>query len=722
MTMTTKATRAGLLITAAALCLTASAAAQVQPILTPPDAAAQARSDRRPAGLRSARDGSIRQRVLPTVGFVSTWAVSLDGTYSDNYRRLPETIDRTFGVADGDGGLTPLILGELVEVEIPIEGLPEPLDLELIAPVRPNDRVDIEPPDNIIGTLSVQGGTVYDRPGLTGIVQGSLSVVGYTDTDTLDQRLAEPLGQDIEDGLFDELFDLENAEEFLDTGLFLPGSVEPVDTGALLPTLTPTAGRGEIEDVFIQPNLRASATARVVPDLFYVDASAVAQQEALALRNELQEEGAGRLQSQVTFAGGSLSPYVFREMTRGSTVEARYRFSTVQVLDESRRGTDPFDPGLGGEDQRFTNDSVAHEGLLEYRSGELLGRLGFAVRVQGARTDEDGSDVLSEIELGRLSGSGEVSYAVTRELTVLAEAGYDDVSLTLTDPRARLTATDPNDPDADPVTGALAVDENELTGFFWRTGIVAVPGRRTRAAVSVGERFGGTLIEADVSYEPTARLGVTLTAQRSLATGAQDQLAGLGGLNIQTLFILDRLAQVQATTSQQLLEQVVSFSSGFNDVVGQQFGAGAFNRYAAGINYNRPRTSFSASVDYFANEFAQAVTNEEGVTEQVDSDNANLSFNAAAQHVLSRRFSVQANARYLQTDGLFINDLFLDEGEGGAGPDGADTDQLFLSVGGAYQVGPRLSLTARAYRLTRTGGPRLEFDENAIGAGVRFAF
>ncbi|WP_031549336.1 hypothetical protein [Parvularcula oceani] len=591
-------------------------------------------------------------------GLVSQWNLNLNATYSDNFRRLSEQ-RRRFFERDGDLVTQPT----LVEVVNP-DGTP---GIELVD-VPISQLVEVEPPDNVIGSASLRGATVYDRPGLTGIVQGGVRISAYADTQDVNQRLAETVDAP------------------------LPGGIE--DTDSI------TFGISAVDEVFIDPDIAASATARLVPDLLFFDAAAVAQQQALSRRSDIEQESAGRLDDQATFIGGSLSPYVFREFGRDGTLEARYRYTNVFVANENFRQDAAAAEELGRPpDFRFSNDSVAHEGLLEFRSGDLLDRISFALRGVANSTEESGSDVLDQVDLERLSAAGEVGYALNRSVTLTGELGYDEVSLTQTDPR-RIGGL-PN-----------SLNEDELSGVFWNVGFIAVPGRKTRLSMAVGERFGGTLIEIEGSYRPSPRVNLTAAADRQLETGTQDAFRGFGALNSRTLRVVDDLADIQGGSAQRLLEQAVSFQSGFNDVQRRQAGAGAFDRYRLGAVYNNRRTQFGLSAYYTK-------------SDNFGRSNEISSLNFSARRQLTRRTSVNAQMRAIRNEGVFIEDTLLGSDLDQDITTSGGTTQLFGAIGAAYRLGPRFSLTGRVYRSQREGegtGTRLDYEENAVSAGVSWTF
>jgi hypothetical protein len=216
----------------------------------------------------------------------SSWSYYLRATYSNNFRRLPDTLDRRltfpFEVQVGEEN------GEPVFATVP---------------VTTSEEVAIDPPDNIIGSALLSGGSVYRRQGLSAVVSGSIRVSGYTDQAGFDERLEEELQSPIGEGV-------------------LPPGVTEDDI------ISRTFGLNDNNDeIWARPNLTGSASLRLVDNLLFVDASAIAQQQTISRRNDIDIEIDGRLGDQATYVGGSISPYLFREFADGGSVELRYRHS-----------------------------------------------------------------------------------------------------------------------------------------------------------------------------------------------------------------------------------------------------------------------------------------------------------------------------------------------------------------------------------------------------------
>ncbi len=555
-------------------------------------------------------------------GITQNWALSIQATRSDNFRRLTDITFRQDRFGTG----------------------PEDVDLVPVA---------IDAPGNTIVSGGINGATLFQRPSLNGLLSGSLQVGGFLNTDDLDTRLSETA-----------------------TPQPAPG------------TISSTFGLREVEEVFVQPNIVGAVSAQVVDNLFYVDVSALAQEQALGFGTLLAQSGVGRNGNEIIYAGGSVSPYLLRQFANDSTVELRVRTTALAVVDENLDGIN-----LGGVDPdsiQFTNDSYSYEGIAEYTSGTLADRLKFVVGASARQVKEDGSVLQPEVDFTQASVSVDAEYGVTGKITLLGGIGYDEIAFD------------------DVATSVAGSDEDDLGGVYWEAGLRYVPSRRGNAEIRVGERYDGTSVNATVEYQPASRISIRGLAERQLDTGAQD-LAGLvvGGQS-RALASLTALSQTQGSTSSALIDRVLAFEgAGYRDVQLGRFGIAAFNRYGVEAAGNYERTNLSASYFYTDSTF------EGGENTQQE-----LSFRAARQ--LSRTLSAAAEVRYLVNDGNNGAGAFVD---GFAGADGEATEQ-FYRISGAYALGNQLALTASYYFATSnreaTDGTEFEFDENAVTVGLRW--
>ena len=625
--------------------------------------------------LAAAQDAA--QASGPQRRFVSNWQLDTRATYSDNYRRLPE-----------DLALTANYLGRVpVEVE---PGEPPVDPVVTVGQSRRTERID--PLSNTILSATLSGATVYERPAISGIVSGSLTVGTYTDTASVDDRL--------------------NLSSYAvpppPAGL-LP--LDPEADPATPPTfLGVSFGFRQEEETFVQPNLVGSATARLIDDLLYVDGSALAIQRTLSRRQDVQAEGAAQVGDRTTYGGLSVSPYIFREMGANATVEARYRVSALAVVDED------FSGELGGRnveqdgtvrEGRFGNDALGQDVLLEYRSGDLLDRVSFAIRGAGERIEESGSEFLPELQIDRLTAAGDVAYEASRDFAVTATLGVDDV--TVDDGRRGNRSRN-----------ARASDE--YTGAFWSVGFRYNPSQRTQLELSAGERFGGTQINGDLRWRPTDRLTVSGRIDRSLGTGLQGTADGLRGFNSRSADLIEQLSASQAGSSSQLLDRAVGLRGDFGST--QNLASGAQVRDSAALNatYNAGRSSIGAGVSYSKTQRADRVI--EGEPEDVG-DTQLLTVSANARRQVSRRLNVTGRVRLQRAEGRYREDFVLGL------PDDAESTEAFVSAEAAYALGRRISATARVYHARREltdeantalGGIGLDYKENAVSAGLRWTF
>lgn len=463
--------------------------------------------------------------------------------------------------------------------------------------------------------------------------------------------------------------------------------------------LDPASENGqELYDQFIvDQNIRSAATAEFVDNLLYLDLAASTERRALDERSQFSQQSIAANERQATSYSYSVSPYLRTEFSNRSTVAARYRFIDVKIDDEdAAQGVD-----------NFLNDSQSQEVVAEYTSGRLLDRLSFSLRAYAAQTQEQGSDVLPEVDFDQNAYSGSVRYPLSRKLSAVGTIGYDDIDTN-------------NNP---------AFDDDELSGVFWKAGLLATPGRRTRAQLEVGERYGGTLIEGAAEYIYSSRLRFRANLSRNFNTSAQLQNAQQDILQGETLAFSEDLRRLQNLTASDVLDQTLNFNSDLQDLTQRRSGLARSNTADFAVVANAGQNDFTLRVGYDDADFGFQETE-------------TISLNGAWNRRLSRKLDAYARGSYQYTtanggDSLVdcLAALATDPATAGL-PDATltqlcqdtsilDTDTQTLSVlgGFGYRVYQDISAFIQYGHTNRSAdSATLEFKENAITIGLTFDF
>ncbi|MGV6820377.1 MAG: hypothetical protein ACWA5T_07745 [Parvularcula sp.] len=621
------------------------------------------------------------------------WSLNTSLFYTDNFRRLNDKAVRFETSEPFSIGTNPFT-GE-----------------DLSIPLTTTRDVSIDPPDNFIASATFSGSTLVRRPKLSGLISGSVTFGAYLDTDDVDQRALSSATPPVP---------------------AIADFADPLNPGATvnLPVASASFGLRNRSTTFLDPNFRAVGSAQIIENLLYLDVNGLIQEQNLGFGGLAVQQGVGQAGDEIVYGGLSVSPYLFRQFGNEGTLEARVRGTAIQVLKEnidfSATGRFGPDDEASLRGAQFENDSRSAEGLVEYQSGKLFDRFSFKLGAFLRQVVEDGSDLenVREVNFKQASGSADIAYGINRSLSLTAGVGHDDVKF------KDLVPLSPDNPPGATAAEIAALDaarqarldeiadqkrqEDDLTGVFWKVGFRYTPTRRSELGVSIGERYGGTLVQVDGKFRPSKRVTLTVGADRQLNSGLQDFASSAFQLQGQAFGLLTSLAEGQSSAAATLLNRALSFEgSSFRDAQRGQFGFSAINRVRAGVTGNFRRTTAALGVEY-------AETGRNGRDSDLWSANASL------ERQLTRRLSANARMSYSLDDGSFlISDLV--QADPAVEPQLFKTTQSYASLGFAYQLGQRLALTGQAYRVDSgsdgaTRGTQLDYIENAAGIGLRWVF
>ena len=435
-------------------------------------------------------------------------------------------------------------------------------------------------------------------------------------------------------------------------------------------------------------------TVTIADNLLYFDvAGSTSRQLAGENARFSRNINAGRAQ-RVNVHNLAFSPYLNRRFDNGSAAELRYRVSQVFIGDNNN-----------AFDQSFNNDSRTQEAIATYQTGERFDRVEIGLTAYGNKTREFGSPVVQDFEYEQATGLAELQFAMTERFALTGAVGYDEVGT-----------------DAPPEF----IPADQLSGFFWRAGFRARPGRRTDVRLEYGQRYDDDFINADIRYDLSNRLNFSASAGRSFRTRAQAVSTNYEALQRRTLDFVDRLRQGEAGDAEGIIDALTrSNRQGFS---AQNIGFGVANEANARLSAFLGSSS-TASLYGFYNDtdfsFRRITTYGGGV---------------GVQHQLSRRLSAFGDLFYRYVDStadvtscladprLFGFDTTLP----GFDPMAA-CDSLVAFEGVTNTVGGRIGASYRIARNVSAFGeyshterfsenPLLEFGENTATLGLQVDF
>lgn len=237
----------------------------------------------------------------------------------------------------------------------------------------------------------------------------------------------------------------------------------------------------------VAQNLNANGRATIFQDLLFLNASAYATEYSRA--GGLGGGTGGQLsrQDRVQTSSFSVGPLLRHTFADTGTAELSHSYAFQRITGQGLAQNTPFAPAVASGD-RITNTTDA-----SFTSGQDFGRFNFTVSVN--RTAYDGPGVLKNAH--RNSENLDLGYALTRDFTVLAQLGHQDVKYGGTNPL-------------------------RINGAIWSLGGRWTPGPDTSMTARYGYRDGGSAYSFEGSTAPTARTRVTLSYSEAMANAAEE--------------------------------------------------------------------------------------------------------------------------------------------------------------------------------------------------------
>lgn len=464
-------------------------------------------------------------------------------------------------------------------------------------------------------------------------------------------------------------------------------------------------------DFRVNQDIGGASTATIADNWLYLDIAGQTSRQLIGDNARFSANRNAARDQQANVHSFAVSPYVYHQFPNQSTGELRYRFSQVFVDDTESAASS------GVND--FLNDSQTHEALASYRSGALFDRLRFTLTAYGNITDEDGSALLPRIEYEQGSVTAEAQYALGRSIAVSAAVGYDEIETFAT--RTEDVNGVPTDVELD------LFDDDLLSGFFWRAGFTARPGRRTQVRLEYGRRYDDDFIDADIRYDFSDRLRLIAGASRTFQTRAQSINRRFQSLQQRTLQFADRLRQGrdEEISPKALIDSITNV--GQSQVNAQAVGIGTSNDAFVQLNGAFDRTTVNLTASYQDTDFGFRQNEIYGVT-------------ASASRELSRRMRAYGDVFWRNADTTVDQATCVDRPFlFGVNPAfsaqpvevlcaqlaffNGQTDTVGGRIGAAYQLYKNLSVFGEYSHSERFSQvDALEYSENTFTAGVTLDF
>ncbi|RED49862.1 TIGR03016 family PEP-CTERM system-associated outer membrane protein [Aestuariispira insulae] len=273
-----------------------------------------------------------------------------------------------------------------------------------------------------------------------------------------------------------------------------------------------------------------------------------------------------------------VGPTVAHDIGRWASTELSYEYGVVdsKKTDTSANTTVP-------------QKTTIHDFAWAMDSGPKFSKLTWGLNASFQDVDKEGSESAAGTTYHETNYEGETAYNFTNTVAGTLRIGHDNN----TDP----TTTD---------------DYDGVYGFIG-TKLTFVD--KLEATVEVGERFGGTLVEAEVKYTPSSRTSVEF----SLGTDVQSEQ--------------ERIASATTTDADGNLVDVNSSDSEFTELTTKT--------QTMGLTFNHSRndrTDFELGLEVQSREFSQDNTEDSTGT-----------LSASVSHLMTRQMTAVVSASYTDT-------------------------------------------------------------------------
>jgi uncharacterized protein (PEP-CTERM system associated) len=408
----------------------------------------------------------------------------------------------------------------------------------------------------------------------------------------------------------------------------------------------------------IGQNLNASATATVVPDLFFVDLRGFAgQQSAYGGQGTLaSSQSSGNNQVQTT--SFSVRPYLQHKFSGIGTAMLGYTL-TQSMTDASQVNSNtsnsPFFIPIN------SNRSLTNEGHFNFTTGDEFGRFNHMVDALASQSQGTG------VQNGSRQSSAyyQLSYATTRDLTLNGSLGYEDIYYSN-------------------VVGSPPLHIHGLTynaGFRW------TPDPDTFVSLSYGRQQGNNAFNLDSGFAPTARSRIYLRYSQGVGTQL-DQLQ-------------NSLAATRATSSGVSIDP----TTGAPVVIGNNF----FNGNQLAV-YRTTTASATAALNYDRDTFSLTLEHDDqvvlaggapvvtssGISTGGATSSSGFTGSLVWSHSVSEAITASAAAEYGTRTAPFQN--FAGFGNGSN-----NQTTLSFNVTVSYALSPTLSTSAQYTRIDISG-------------------
>ncbi|MGF1544604.1 MAG: hypothetical protein ACFB00_08920 [Parvularculaceae bacterium] len=264
-------------------------------------------------------------------------------------------------------------------------------------------------------------------------------------------------------------------------------------------------------DFVVNQNLGGAGTATIAENIAYLDVAGETTRQLVGDNAAFSRNVNAARNQRVNVNSFQLSPYLNREFPSGAVAELRYRYSQAFT-----------DQDNVGQTAGLLTDSRSQQVTAAFNTGPAYERLQIGIAATGSRVDETGSLALDDFQYEQGTVVGDIEYALATRFAVTGAVGFDEIRS-----------------DAPPEL----IPADELSGFFWRAGFRARPGRKTNLRLEYGDRFGEGFINAQFRYNFSERIYFVADAGRDFRSRAQNANVSFSSLQRRILRFADSVRE-----------------------------------------------------------------------------------------------------------------------------------------------------------------------------------
>jgi len=242
----------------------------------------------------------------------------------------------------------------------------------------------------------------------------------------------------------------------------------------------------------LRHNLQANLSSELISDIFFIDGSAVINQQFLDRRQAIATEQVSRTENRRTVQSYQVSPYLRHRFGSWATAQLKYDLRHIRSSREASQTTP----------NTFFGNSLLHLGSFSLSSEREFRKLDWTLLAQYSNEERENAASDYNNTLARAN----FSYQLIRTFALLGSVGYQNRE----------------------AVGSFA----NFNGFIWDAGFRLVPGPRTSLSFRYGNQNDGETFSLNALYKISPKNQISLSYRDEIKTFQSFAFDGGGGGNV----------------------------------------------------------------------------------------------------------------------------------------------------------------------------------------------